>query len=148
MTALKMTALLMAFAIFAPAAALANRAAPFKGLYEIQTESGRPLDHEAYFLLDAATLGEIWAKYASTPLPADLEPYRHEPSIIAGFTDRDVIFLVLERGALIGAGYLAFQNGDGEKLELRRRPDGRFDMAVSAGGPATFFLLSAPQQIP
>jgi hypothetical protein len=142
--------IVLALVCLFPLEAFASRAAPFKGWYEILSRSDRgaaPLER-AYFLLDADILGAIWERYADGPLPEDLEQYRNEPSILAGFTNRSLIFLGLERGALIGNGYLAIHGGDGESLELRRRPDGRFDMAVKEGALTSIYLLAAPRAVP
>jgi hypothetical protein len=127
--------------------AQANRAAPFKGIYDIISQQDRAAT-QPIFLVDADTLGGIWAKYADGPLPADLEQYRHEPSIIAGFNNRDTLFFGLERGALILDGFMAMEGGDGDRLELSRRSDGQYDMAVKEKGRVTLYLLAAPRALP
>lgn len=139
--------LALALSFFGTPSAWAGRAEPFKGIYDILSQQDRSTT-QPIFLLDNDTLGNIWAKYAEGPLPADLEQYRNEPSIIAGFNNRDLLFFGLERGALIADGFLALQGGDGEQLELSRRPDGQYDMAVKEKGRITLYLLAAPRALP
>ena len=143
----KWTLLALALSVFIPSQVWAGRAEPFKGIYDILSQHDRSAT-QAIFLLDNDTLGNIWAKYAEGPLPADLEQYRNEPSIIAGFNNRDLLFFGLERGALIADGFLALQGGDGEQLELNRRADGQYDMAVKEKGRITLYLLAAPRALP
>jgi hypothetical protein len=140
--------LLLSLTALCPTLALGAKADPFKGKYQIVSEHDKSAADADYFLLDADTLGAIWAKYADTPLPPDLEKYRSEPSIIAGFTNRDLIFLTLEKGALIVNGYLSIEGGNGERLEIKKRPDGQSDMAVKEGNRVTLYVLSAPEPIP
>lgn len=150
---MKSLKLFLALALMAllPMQAFAGRAAHFKGWYEILVQGNQPLTKQ-YFLLDNDTLGVIWAKYAEGPLPADLEKYREEPTILAGFTNRSMIYFGLERGALIADNYLAMPGGEGEKLELRRRPDGTFDMITIEVRPEgtlrTLYHLAAPRETP
>jgi hypothetical protein len=125
----------------------AGRADPFRGIYDILSETNMQ-DGQPFFLLDADTLGALWGRYGNGPLPADLEHLRNEPSIIAGFNNRELLFFGLEKGALIGNGYIALQGGDGEQLELRHRPDGKFDMATKEKGVVTVYLLAAPRPLP
>lgn len=138
--------LVAAFSLFGACSAWAGRAEPFKGIYNIVWQQDRTAT-QPIFLLDNDTLGNIWAKYAEGPLPADLEQYRNEQSIIAGFNNRDLLFFGLERGALIADGFIALQGGDGEQLELARRPDGQYDMAVKERGRITLYLLAAPRPL-
>jgi hypothetical protein len=44
--------------------------------------------------------------------------------------------------------YLSIQDADGNRLELKKRPDGQSDMAVTEGSRVTFYLLGPPRQIP
>lgn len=142
----RILALALALGFLLPGGAWANRAEPFEGIYQIISQTDRSAAPPV-FLLDADTLGNLWGRYAEGPLPADLEPYRQEPSIIAGFNNRDLIFFGLERGALIMDGFLAMDGGPGERLELRRRPDGQYDMGVSENGRVSVYLLAAPVPI-
>jgi hypothetical protein len=139
--------LALSFSVLVPSQVRAGRAAPFKGIYDILSQQDRSAT-QAIFLLDNDTLGSIWAKYAEGPLPADLEQYRNEQAIIAGFNNRDLLFFGLEKGALIADGFLALQGGDGERLELNRRSDGQYDMAVKEKGRITIYLLAAPRALP
>jgi hypothetical protein len=135
------------FAILLPAGAFAGKAAAFKGVYPIISETEKALD-APFFLLDNDTLGVIWSKYAEGPLPADLEIYRNEQSILAGFSNRPIIFFGLERGAMVLPNYLSMEGGEGEKLEMRRRADGKMDMAVKEGRRITIYLLDTPSPVP
>jgi hypothetical protein len=136
-------------ALFFSPSAQAQKADAFEGLYEIVSRTDRPVASMSpeYFLLDADTLGNIWAKYAEGPLPADLEKYREEPSILAGFTNRPLIFLTLERTALVTPSYIALDGGQGERLELRKRPDGA-DLGVLEKNVVSIYSLNPAQPIP
>lgn len=138
---------LAAFICLLPISALAGKSAPFKGVYPIISATEKTLD-APFFLFDNDTLGVIWGKYADGPLPADLEKYREEQTILAGFSNRSLLFLALERGALVTPNYLAVEGGEGEKLEMRRRPDGKMDMATKEAGRTTIYLLDAPGPVP
>jgi hypothetical protein len=129
--------------------AQAQNGDPFEGIYELLSREDRPAPNSPeYFLLDADTIGNIWAKYAEGPLPADLEKYRNEPGLLAGFTNRSLLFFTLERAALITPNFIAFDGGDGEKLELRKRADGKSDLAVLEKGVISVYLLGAQQALP
>lgn len=127
--------------------AKANRADAFEGIYEILERRDLATKANPLFLLDADTLGNIWTKYANGKLPADLEKYRNEPSVIAGFSDRDTLFLTLEKNAFIANGYIALPGSDGNKLELRRAAGGQSDMAVEEAGKVTIYKLGPPQPL-
>lgn len=136
-----------------PLHASAFKADPFRGAYEVlsggksrRDQSSRAPGQKKYLIVDVDTLANIWTKYGSGPLPADLIPYKDEPSIIAGFTFRDFLILSLERASLIGNGYLSVKAGE-SALELRRRPDGGFDGAVLENQNVSRYLLSAPQPL-
>ncbi len=129
--------------------AQAQKADAFEGIYEIVSRTDRPAGANSpeYFLLDADTLGNIWSKYAEGPLPADLEQYRNEPSILAGFTNRPLIFLTLERAALVTPTYIALDGGQGERMELRKRADGA-DLGVLEKNVVSIYSLNPAQPIP
>jgi hypothetical protein len=135
-----------------PLEGFAQRAVAFKGWYEILRSGPTPQEsllpqRKEYFLLDADTLGVIWARYARDPLPADLEHLRNEPTVIAGFTDRDTLFLTLEANALVGDNFLALSGAE-KRLELARAPGGASsDLAVSDKG-LTFFKLGPARAEP
>lgn len=130
-----------------PSASWAGRAAHFRGVYEILSRVDSAMA-PPFFLLDNDTLGVIWSKYANGPLPADLEKYRNEQAIIAGFSDRDLLFFGLEQGALIGPEYMAMRGGEGEQLELRTLPDGTYEMAAVEKGRISRYKLAAPRALP
>jgi len=127
--------------------AKAGRADAFEGIYEILERRDLAAKTNPLFLLDADTLGNIWTKYANGKLPADLEKYRNEPSIIAGFSDRETLFLTFEKNAFIANGYIALPGADGNKLELRRAAGGQSDMAVEEAGKVTIYKLGPPQPL-
>lgn len=130
--------------------AIAQKADAFEGVYEIISRTDRPAGSFSpeYFLLDADTLGNIWARYADGPLPADLEKYRNEPSILAGFTNRPLIFLTFERSALVTPNYIALDGGDGERLELRSRGAQGADLGVLEKGVVSIYDLGPQQPLP
>jgi hypothetical protein len=135
------------FAILLPAGAFAGKAAAFKGVYPIISRTEQTLDRP-YFLLENDTLGVIWGKYSEDPLPANLEVYRNELAILAKFSNRSILFFGLERGAMVLPNYLSMEGGEGEKLEMRRRADGKMDMAVKEGRRITIYLLDTPSPVP
>lgn len=127
----------------------AFKASPFKGLYEVLSEKSSAQKHamdKKYVVIDVDTLEGIWAKYADGPLPSDLEKYKDEPSILVGFTFRNTIFLSLERGAMIGDGYLSLRT-DEDVMELVRSPSG-YRLAVSEKGQLSVYELSTPGALP
>lgn len=128
----------------------AQKADAFEGVFEIISRTDRPVSNFSpeYFLLDADTLGNIWARYAEGPLPADLEKYRNEPSILAGFTNRPLIFLTLERAALVTPNYIAFEGGEGERLELRLKGAQGADLGVLEKGVVSIYSLGPQQPLP
>ena len=133
--------------------AFAYKSSVFKGWYEIlsQTNSAEDVNvppKKEYMLIDVDTLGNIWAKYGSGPLPKDLEQYRQEPSILAGFTNQNLLFLNLEKSALIADGYLSLAGTNGNALELQKKGNGQFDMATRDNGHVSRYLLSGPTEHP
>ncbi len=133
--------------IFLTPLAEAGKATPFQGWYEILSIQDRA-EKKEYFLLVADTLGNIWARFGEGPLPPDLEKYRHEPSILTGFTNRGFTLLNLERSALITENFLIVSGEGEDRLELARRPDGKFDMGTRQGKRISLYLLAPPKQIP
>lgn len=132
--------------------AFAGKADPYRGVYDIlsrQDKGALEVPKEApIFLFDTDTLGKLWEKYAEKPLPPNLEQYRNEPSILAGFSDRNTIFLALEKSIFFGNGYISIPGGDNDRLEMRRRPNGQFDMAVQEHNVVSIYVLAAPRAIP
>lgn len=139
-------AALIAASIFLSQEAFAFKSSHFKGWYEVL--SRKDLSSKSYVLVDVDTLEILWGRYGEGPLPPDLEQYRNEPSILAGFTDRTLIFFLLERGALVSETYLALQGGGGDKFELKKRPDGKFDLGVRDKGHISLYLLDSPRESP
>ena len=84
------------------------------------------------FVIDVDNLENIWAHWADGKYPADWEKYRKTPAIFASFgkNDRKTWFLTLEKAALIGNNFLSLSGANGAQMEMRRRPDGHFDLAV------------------
>jgi hypothetical protein len=132
--------------------AWAGRADPFKGVYDIlerkDTQAGVVSLETPFFLFDADTLENIWAKYSNSPYPANLEPYRKEPSIIAGFSDRPTLYLNLEKSIFFGNGYISIPGDGNDRLEMRRRFTGEYDMAVREGNVLSMYVLAAPRPLP
>lgn len=129
-------------------AAEASKATPFKGWYEVLSRRDVAIEQKDYLLVDVDTLEVLWHRFSDSPFPPDLESYRKEPSILAAFTDRPLYFFVLERSALIGNEYLSLQGAGGDQLELRKRQDGRFDLAVRDNARISVYLLAPPKAAP
>lgn len=123
-------------------------AEPFKGAFEIVSrreaapaESRNP--ERAFFSLDVDTLQRIWARYASGGFPADYEDLKNERALLIRFNERDLLFFTLEQSAVfIGGTFMGVSNGPDKRLELRSRPDGKFDLAVQEGKRVTFYVIS------
>lgn len=137
------------FLIFlAPAISEASRASHFKGWYQVLSRKDVSPESRDYVLIDVDTLEALWHRYSESAFPPDLEEYRNEPSILAAFTDRSLYFFLLERGALIGNDYLSLQGEGGDQMELRKRPDNRFDLAVRDKDRISLYLLAPPKASP
>lgn len=128
-----------------PAAGEASEASRFVGWYHILAPA-QP--KKEYLLIDTGTLLEIWNKYASSPLPEDLQKYKDEPTILAGFTNRDFLILCFEQTAVVADRYLSVGGGQGDQLDLYRRDDGSFDMATKQNGNVDRYLLASPAPNP
>jgi hypothetical protein len=113
----------------------------FKGAYQILSPATPQAE---YLVVDTGTLQEIWDKYADSPLPADLVPYKEEPTIISGFTNRDFLILGFESMALVTDRYLRMSNNQNDVLEIYRRDDGQYDSATKESGVVNQYLLAAP----
>jgi hypothetical protein len=120
----------------------------FKGWYEVLSRRDLSPSTKQYLLVDVDRLEVLWARYVDAPFPPDLEQYRSEPSILAAFTERDLSFFLLERSALISNDYLAFSGANGDRFELKRRADGKFDLGVRDKDRVSIYLLAAPRQTP
>jgi hypothetical protein len=127
-----------------PSMAEAGRADHFKGVYDILTPTYPENPGRHFMLVDTDTLANIWATYSKTELPADLVPFKEEPTIIVGFNDRDTLFLTFEKGALITPAYLSIMGAQGKQLELKRNGDGSYDAAVQEFGQVSKLHLAAP----
>lgn len=146
---IRMKALLIAMmALLAtPSLSWAGRAEHFKGWYEIlagaqQEDPQQP--QRQFMLLDNDTLANIWARYSKDPLPENLQEIKEEPTIIVAFTDRNVLFLTLERGSTIGPDFLSISGAGTNQLEMKRAADGSYDMAMIVAGELHRTKLAAP----
>lgn len=128
--------------VFAGAEASAASARHFVGAYRILTPP--PADGDQYLVVDNGTLLEIWTKYADSPLPPDLQQYKDEPTILAGFTNREFLILAFEAFSTILDRYLRIASGDSDLLELYRRDDGQFDSGTRWDGKVDRYLLAPP----
>lgn len=137
----------LSFFFFLPLSSFANKADAFKGWYQImsQSQSRKPIPKE-YFLLDADSLQNLWHKYSSQDFPPDWNDLKEEPSILAAFTNRDFLILTLTKNALISDTFLQIAGGD-RLLEMRRRPDGTFDMATKENQSVSRYLLAVPEPV-
>ena len=140
------SAFVLSALIFSGATALAGNAAQFVGIYNIV--SPPPQGEPEYFLVDNDTLQVIWDRYAESTLPADLEPYKNELVILAGFTDRDFLILAFEEVSTIQPRYLKLLGSEDELIELYQRTDGRYDMGTRQAGQVQIYLLDAPVPLP
>lgn len=124
----------------------AHRADPFKGWYKVLTKTNA--EDSQYVFVDVDTLGGIWQKYGEGPMPPSWEPHKDEPSILVAFTDRDTIFLALEKNSVIANGYLALQGAGTDILELGKRPDNNYNMGVKDNEVVSRYLLAPPTTSP
>jgi hypothetical protein len=122
--------------------AWAFKSDPFKGAYQIISQTDlRPQASERNFVnIDVDALEIMWARYASSSFPADLEDLRREPAIIVKFTNRDLLFFTLEANALIGNNFMSLR-GDDSQVEIQLRPDGQYDLGVIEKGKKTLYLI-------
>lgn len=139
---------LMASMFLGASTTFAAGAAQFKGWYKVISRTDVSIQSDQYLMVDVDTLANIWAKYADGPLPPDLEKYREESTVLAAFTDRKLYFLGFEKAFLVGNDYIAMDGNDGDRLELKRRPDQKYDMGVRDGGKVSLYLLNTPQEEP
>ncbi len=134
------------------AQAQAGQADAFRGKYEILSESlqvdsnGKPIP-KPLFIVDTDTLEKIWIKYTQSDLPPDLVKYKDEPSIIAGFTARDLTILSLEKTALISPNFMRLQGNGDILMEIQKRADARTDLAVQENSRVSKYLLAAPTPV-
>jgi hypothetical protein len=149
---MKACLLALLFVVALPLNSFAAKATHLKGWYPIiSQQNGAPAADEPkteYFLVDTDTLAVIWDRYAGTALPADLESVKNEIAIITGFTNRDLIFLSLEKVTTVGSNFLAM-SGDKKQMELRRRPDGSgSDLATVVEGAISLYRLAPATATP
>jgi hypothetical protein len=141
----------LAFFAWVPTAS-AFKADHFKGIYPVISEhSAKPAglepEPQKVMVCDNDTVGNIWAHWGEGELPADLVPLKDHPALLLGFTFRDSLFFTLEENALIGPEHMAVPGANGKQLEIRRRPDGHFDVAVKDGA-VTFYEMGPKQPLP
>lgn len=132
------------FTLFFQVEVRAASATHFVGAYKILSGDQKA---DEYLVIDNGTLQQIWDKYADEPLPASLVPYKEEPTILAGFTNRDFLILAFEVYSTITARFLQMEGGEGEVLEVFKRDDGLNDAATKQAGAIRRYLLAAPVPI-
>ena len=132
---------LCAFLFLVPAIKASADASLFKGAYRIISPATPDAE---YLIIDTGTLQEIWDKYADSPLPADLVPYKEEPTIISGFTNRNFLILGFESFAMVTDRYLRLTNNQSDVIEVYRRDDGQYDSATRESGVVDRYVLEAP----
>lgn len=135
-------ALVASFALFSAGQAYAFKSDHFKGSYQVISQDNAPVTGPRQFVsLDVDRLEVMWSRYASGAFPADLEPLRSEPTMLIRFTGRNTTFFTLEGNALITATYMSVRTEDGQ-YEMRLRPDGKFDVAVTEKDVTTFYVFA------
>jgi hypothetical protein len=132
--------------------ARAGKAEQFKGVYPILSESPNPpgLDNPPQpkvMVCDNDTVGNIWARWADGPLPQDLVPLKDHQSILVGFNFRDTLLFTLEENALVGPDFMQVPGTNGKEMEIRRRPDGNYDVAVQDNG-LIYYVVGPHQPLP
>jgi hypothetical protein len=132
--------------IFVAPQAHAGKVAPFKGLYEVLGEQGRA--DQKFVVCDVDTVGNIWAKYGDGELPPGMVPIKDEPSVLVGFTFRAGTFFVLESNAMVTGDLLALPGPDNNLLNLKRKPDGTYELGVRIDNVVTFYNLGPQQALP
>lgn len=136
---IKSLVLTLAISFSSGAEAWAGVADRFVGWYRL--DSVVRLDELGYMLLDNDKLGVLWDRYADTPLPEDLEKYREEMSIIAGFTHQDYLVLTFEALATVTDRYLRIVGEGNELFEIYQRDDGQYLVGYRQG-PVTRVFVS------
>ncbi len=124
--------------------ALAFKADGFKGIYPILSPTTPGID--SYIIIDTNTLGILWSKYSTAPLPDDLASVKDEPAIIAAFTNRNLMFLTLESTAVVGTNFLHLL-GDNTEFELVRQANGQSNVGVAEDGNLSNYLLGVPSPL-
>jgi hypothetical protein len=132
-------AVLCAFPLFA-GNAFAFKATPFKGAYQIVSQSAPAALDRQLMSIDVDTLEVMWAKYASGPFPTNLEDIKNEGTILVHFGNRDTSFFTLEANCMISANYMSIHDDD-KDMEIRTRPDGNYDLAVTEKNVTAFYVL-------
>lgn len=133
--------------------AMAFQADHFKGAYAVlkeQVKASGKRDEPAppkYFICDVDTVANIWAKYGEGDLPESLQKVKNEPSILAGFNFRQGLFFTLEANALIGPEYMTLGGANNDRLEIRHRSDGHYDLAVRIEGVVNIYELNAREPL-
>lgn len=147
-----MTRILSALFLFtlslASAQAHASKASHFKGLYEVLSEASpaAPVEKK-YVLIDVDTLENIWARYATGDLPANLVPIKLEPAIIMGFTFRPGIFFNLEANAMVGANMLAMAGAETDRMQLMKKSESSYELTVRIKEVLSTYQLGPRQDI-
>jgi hypothetical protein len=129
------------FLFFTTPSAYAFKSSPFQGAYEINSQQTPGTLDRQFVSIDVERLQVMWARYASGPLPANLESAKDEPTLLIRFTGRDTSFFALEANALIANGYMSLRSDDSQ-FELKVRPDGKYDMAVVDKGVVTIYVTT------
>ncbi len=125
----------------------ASRASHFRGWYEVL--SGGPSDGQKHFMLvEVDTLGKIWDRYIEDKFPPEFEDQRDVPFLLVGFTFREILAFTPEANALITDDFLAVPGGGSDRMELKRRADGQYDMAARQNGSVSQYLMAAPTEEP
>ncbi len=131
------------------ASAYATPAQSFRGMYPLMEADGQPVTPDSeYLIVDADILEIIWRKYAGGDLPPNLEQYRNEPSIIAGFTDREFVILSFEAFSMVTENYLRMTSGDEMRFEFFRQPDGTYLVGTIKEGSNNRYLTGSPLDLP
>lgn len=126
----------------------ATPAQAFIGLYQIVEANESPVAEEEYLLLDADRLEVIWGRYADGDLPENLVPYKDEPVIIAGFTNRDFVILKFEEFSVIRGDYLRMEGADEQLFEILRLAGGGARVATRKNGIVNRYLTTMARDIP
>ena len=137
--------------LFFTGEAFAFRASAFRGAYEVfQEQNLNKFEEPApkkYVIVDVDTVAAIWARYGEGPLPPSLTPIAAEPSVLLGFTFRDGIIFNLEAKAIVMENLLAMPAGENDLMNLKRQPDGRFQLGVRIKGQTKMYQLGPREDL-
>lgn len=137
--------LLVALSLFISIQAWAGAADQFRGWYQVLSSTNSSAEQpKPYLLVDVDTMENIWLKYGDGgPLPKNLEPYRTESTILAGFTQKDFLILALERQALVSGDFMRIEGGGDRLMELKLTGTGAI-AGTRDNGQITRYQLAAP----